>query len=202
MLIAGALVTLGLFSCGGGDRKRGETGQRGLSLRSGIAVGFWGVGAWIWGSLFVGRRFGVVVDESVRGTDVGSGMLDLVCRDGLRSCWLFLRDRLALPSRCVDDVLRGLRVGEASREAVGDWLTEFVAEDCFDVWLPAVAFVDGKGVPGAPACSFAISFVVGCMAVWVPSLTGGVLSMRAGELSSCRGACMPSDGTSLDWVNQ
>lgn len=36
-----------VLSWGGGDRKRGDTGHRGLSLRSTLKFGFWGVGAWI-----------------------------------------------------------------------------------------------------------------------------------------------------------
>lgn len=66
----------GLFSCGGGDRRRGETGHRGLSLGSVVTMGFRGVGASIAGSCGAGR-VGVGVDDRLLEED-GAGMLDLI----------------------------------------------------------------------------------------------------------------------------
>ena len=131
---------------------RGETGHLGLSLSSCTTGGFCGVGACICGSLLAGRRLGVV-DDRARGADVGSRILVLAGLDGLGSCWLFFRERVALPSRCVDELLRGFRAGEPSREAMGDWELELAADDCFEVCtLDTGAFADGRLEPPGAAC--------------------------------------------------
>lgn len=120
---------LDLLSCGGGDRKRGETGHRGLSLRS-ETIGFWGVGAWICGSCGVGGSTGVVVDDRLLDDGVRPGAPERICwRVGLRSCWLFWRDREPL-SRVDDVVLRALRPGDESLEARGECVAELFADDC------------------------------------------------------------------------
>lgn len=76
----------GLLSWGGGDRKRGETGHRGLSLRSEV-IGFWGVGAWICGSCGVGGSTGVVVEDRLLDDGVRPGAMERICwRVGLWSC--------------------------------------------------------------------------------------------------------------------
>lgn len=79
---------VGLFNMGEGDRKRGETGHRGLSFNSCGSVGFTGVGAWIGVSCCAaGSRVGVVVAERTRAADarpVTRGCL--ISREGLRSC--------------------------------------------------------------------------------------------------------------------
>lgn len=92
-----------------------------------MAGGFWGVGERSGFSLLTGRRLGVVADESVKGAD--SVEMDLVGRLGLESRWVLPRDRSALPDACATVVRRGLRAGEVSREAAGDWLRELVAEE-------------------------------------------------------------------------
>ncbi len=56
---------LGLLSTGGGDRRRGETGQRGASLGWSVGDDFWGTGARMVESEAAGTRVGVVEAEMV-----------------------------------------------------------------------------------------------------------------------------------------
>ena len=80
-------TTLGLPT-GGGDRSRGDIGQRGGSLGSAVVGGFWGVGALRVGSDETGGREGVVAADSMRcWAAVEGGLLGVVAgaRDGLTS---------------------------------------------------------------------------------------------------------------------
>lgn len=71
-------------------------------------------------------------EERVLDDVVGAGGLDLAGRVGLGSCWLFLRD--LRPLTLLDDAARRVfRVGDGSREAIGDCVTELLVEDCLDV---------------------------------------------------------------------
>lgn len=56
-----------------------------------------------------------------------------IWREGLRSCWLLVRDLDPL-SLLEDVVRRGLRVGDDSREARGEVVTEVFADDSCDVF--------------------------------------------------------------------
>lgn len=49
---------------GGGDRSLGDTGHRGASLISDVMEAFWGTGARIEGSDWVGCRVGIEAAES------------------------------------------------------------------------------------------------------------------------------------------
>lgn len=74
----------------------------------------------------------MAVDDKLRDDAVRGVALECIWRVGLRSCSLFLRDRE--PLRRVDDaVRRGLRVGDESRDVMGEWVTDVFAEDCWDV---------------------------------------------------------------------
>jgi hypothetical protein len=111
---------------GGGDRKRGEIGHLGVSLKFSARVedDFWGIDTLL--PEFDGAgRLGVVAAERllVAGADVGP--LDLVDRAGLRSCWLFLRDLVPGVLEMVD--LNG-RVGDGSRDGRGEGAADEVAE--------------------------------------------------------------------------
>lgn len=57
--------------------------------------------------------------------------LERIWRVGLNSVWLFVRDREG-PSLLAEVALRGLRVGEGSREACGDCEIELVPDECAD----------------------------------------------------------------------
>ncbi len=74
-----------------------------------------------------GRRVGVLADERVLEPGAGAGLpAGLAGRVGLRSCWLFLRERMPELADEVREVAvreRG-RVGEGSREGRGDWAAE------------------------------------------------------------------------------
>ena len=71
-----------------------------------------------------GSNVGVLVEDNVLEVGAGDGMLDLVCRDGLRSCWLFFRDRVPVPvpvDAALETAARRVgRVGEGSREGSGE----------------------------------------------------------------------------------
>jgi hypothetical protein len=170
--------TLALLVSGGGDRSRGETGHRGLSGAKDDLCD------WYWASWETGCRVGVAVAERLRGGSVGPGILVLVCRDGLMSCWLFLRDLLSL-SLVLEAVLRGWRAGEASREARGEWVVELLAVETLEDWPSGYAKVDASGGPG-----WRIAVVVamaGCETPGAASVTGDDLSMTAGVGRESRG---------------
>lgn len=122
-----------LLNWGGGDRRRGDTGHRGLSLSSALKTGFCGVGAWICCCCccsWEGASVGVLVEDNERD-GAAEDKLGRVVREGLLSVWLFFRDRLP-GKRFAEAVLRGRRVGEESLEAKGEGPTELLAEDCFE----------------------------------------------------------------------
>lgn len=128
---------------GGGERSRGETGHRGLSLKSGGAKGFRGVGDWIFISSAAGCKGGMAVDDRLLGVEACPDTPGRTGRCGLRSCWLFLCD-LGPLRRVADVVLRGFCVGDGSREGSGECVDELFADDCFDdLALSVVAMVDG-----------------------------------------------------------
>lgn len=79
-------------------------------------------------------------DDKLLEFGAGPGMLDLIWRAGLSSCWLFLRG-LEPASLLDEEALRGLRVGEDSREARGEEATELSAEDCLEGWCSEAAGV-------------------------------------------------------------
>lgn len=151
--------TLGLWSCGGGERSRGETGQRGLSRGYDCSVMidvFCGPADLAVRSDDTGNRVGVVAAEIVLEPGGRMDLTDRGVRAGLVSCWLFLLDldtAVAEAERAADvDALMRERVGETSREATGDWLKEVLAEDCFDGWLsspPAAEEKDSWEVSGS-----------------------------------------------------
>lgn len=102
-----AAEKLGRLSCGGGDRRRGETGHRGLSL-AGVSEFdgyFWGPVSLPSGSDEAGRRLGVVAAERIL-EGVWRGMWDRGVLAGLVSWWLFLLDRETAGGALVDDVDR------------------------------------------------------------------------------------------------
>jgi len=113
---------VGLF-IGGGDRSRGDTGQRGASLISDVIEGFWGTGARIVGSDCTGCRAGI--DAADRALCVAAAEGGFVCvldeRDGLTSCTLFFLDRPGPVERAVDelDLFSEGRTGEDSLEGRG-----------------------------------------------------------------------------------
>ncbi len=141
----------------GGERRRGETGQRGL-LRD--CSDFWGPGAWAIeeASEAAGSSVGVVSAERTAVFCEVVGML-LRVRVGLVSCGLFLRDAVGETAAdvgccccccCVDFVDTGAgdgvdvllaavtlmvlrdridgRAGEVSRDANGDVLADVAAD--------------------------------------------------------------------------
>lgn len=81
-------------------------------------------------------------------------MLDRICREGLRSCWL-LRRELAALNFVLEFVLLGCLTGEESREANGDAATELFADDCFDA-LPSGCVVEEFVLEGATDASAAV----------------------------------------------
>lgn len=205
MLIAGAscsvrrvgVVAPGRPSCGGGDRSRGDTGQRGLSFRSGMAEGFCGVGACSGGSLLLGRKFGVVVDDKVRVGVPRSWLLWRSCRVGLMSWWLFLRD--LFPVCLVDDVaLRGWRDGDPSREAAGDCAAELAADDCFEVWL-AVVELFGGGNDGPLGPVVLLVLLLDWAVPKAPSAAAEDLSIMVSESCGFCKLCM-STGAAINGV--
>lgn len=108
---------VGRLRTGGGERRRGEMGHRGLSRG---CSGFWGPDArMVEASDVVGSKVGIVAEERAPSFCVaGVGML-VRLRDGLVSCWLFLRDRVAGVAEadvadCCADVF-----GNVDKEAVG-----------------------------------------------------------------------------------
>lgn len=120
-----------LFEVGGGDRNRGDNGHRGLSFGSAGAKPFLcGVAGWC-GSLAAGGNKGVAEVDRLRAAAVCVGICDLERRVGLRSCWLFLRERV--PERRLEEVaFRIRRPGEPSREALGVVPLELAADEGFD----------------------------------------------------------------------
>lgn len=101
----GVVVLPFLGCCGGGERRRGDTGHFVLSLNSDDCAGFCGAGgawAWTWTwdcdcdceSLLAvtGTRAGVVVAERLRRPEAGPPRVDLRWGDGLWACWLLFRD--------------------------------------------------------------------------------------------------------------
>lgn len=108
---------------GGGDRSLGETGHLGDSRRcSNVAGDLMGAPTLEVKSEADGRRVGVLADDRVLDAGAGPGWLCLADREGLRSCWLFFRERRPEFADDVRDVAvrdSGL-VGEGSRDAKGD----------------------------------------------------------------------------------
>lgn len=144
-----------LFEFGGGDRNRGDIGHRGLSLESvGTTPFFCGVEACC-ASLTPGGRAGVAEVDRLRAAAVCVGICDLEGRVGLRSCWLFLRERV--PERRLEEVaFRIRRPGEASREGLGVVPLELAADEAFDAeW--GMPFVRASaGVAAAEAAGTAM----------------------------------------------
>lgn len=118
-----------LLWTGGGDLRRGETGQRGVSLISCPGKGFTGVGALIVESDRVGCSKGVEVADNalcVAAADGGLVLMLVGARDGLSSCTLFFLDLLGPVVRTEEALgFSGARTGEDSREA---W-AELVADE-------------------------------------------------------------------------
>lgn len=76
---------------------------------------------------------GVAVDDKLLDDAVRGGALERIWRVGLKSCSLFLRD--LEPLRRVDDAVRRvLRLGDESREAIGELVTDVFAEDRCEVF--------------------------------------------------------------------
>lgn len=69
-----------------------------------------------------GSSVGVLVEDNVLEVGDGDGMLDLDCRDGLSSCWLFFRDLVTvLVDAAFATAARNVgRLGEDSREGSGE----------------------------------------------------------------------------------
>lgn len=132
----------GLWRIGGGDRNLGEIGHLGDSRKCSMEVGdLTGCApAFELGSGTEGSRIGVLREESVFAEVGGNGGLLFCCgcpapREGLRSCWLFFRDRVvpALIDEACELVLCSGLVGEGSRDCSGDGAAEDAAEVA-DVW--------------------------------------------------------------------
>lgn len=128
----------GLFKAGGGDFKRGDTGQRGEPPEiSTVKADFCGCGVRNTVSDDEGGgNVGVVAaDICCRGADVGPFDLD---RGGLGSCVLFFLDllvdiRLALP------LLGKCLVGEGSLEPKGEAVSEVALDVHREVWVSTFA---------------------------------------------------------------
>lgn len=143
-----------LFAWGGGERRRGDTGHRELSLGSGM-LGFWGVEVGPVLSGFFWVNIGVPDAERLRADAAKLGIcdLDLV---GLGSFGLFVLEREPL-SLVVEVDFLGFRTGDASLEASGDVATEFAAEiglddECATPFARVV--VEGAEVGGSLGMDF------------------------------------------------
>lgn len=131
----------GLWRMGGGDRNLGETGHLGDSRRCSMEVGdLTGAPTLVLGSETDGKRVGVLADVNVLDVGAGCGTFCLDCREGLRSCWLFFRERTPEFANEVREAVRdnGL-VGDGSREGSG----EAAADDDADVAEVCEASLDG-----------------------------------------------------------
>lgn len=174
-----------LVEFGGGDRKRGETGQRGLSLKSAEGTPFF-CGVEVGGaSLATGGNEGAAEVDRLRVDAVCVGIWDREGRVGLSSCWLFLRERV--PERRLEDVaLRIKRPGEPSREAFGVVPLELAAEDALEAgW--ATPFVTGAAATAAEEAGTAMrEGGLLLLAGWAAGVEGagpGAPSEAAGGLS-------------------
>lgn len=111
------------MAVGGGERSRGETGQRGLSFKCSAVTGdLWGVATRAVASVLTRPRLGVVQEDILPAAGALGVLVFDDVRCGLVSCELFLRD-LVLP---VVEAALGApgrvawRPGEVSREARGE----------------------------------------------------------------------------------
>lgn len=117
---------LGRLRTGGGERRRGETGHRGLSRG---CSDFWGPDARaVDASDAVGRRVGIVEEARVAAFCVAAAGLLVRLRVGLVSCPLFLRDRIV-----------GVAEADGCADCFGNVGDEVDEEGCAGVDAPEMA---------------------------------------------------------------
>jgi hypothetical protein len=107
------------------------------------------------GSWAAGRSVGVVAGERVRVVAVGAEVIEREDRDGLSSCRLFFLDLEPVEDGFAMDDRRVGRIGDESRDANGEWLTELLAEDCFEgCWLSVTPkeALEVSNMPGRWLC--------------------------------------------------
>jgi hypothetical protein len=190
---------------GGGERSLGDTGQRGVSLRSEVTEGFWGTGAFMVESEEAGWRVGIEAADNALCWAAAEGgfVLALAERDGLTSWVLFFRDRPGpVVERVEVAVLRDGRLGDDSLDGLGEFAADGVRfgssffvggmEDVevsragFDVFTPAAA---GCSLAGGAVMSTgsAVSWVAPAMGVkGLSSMTVAVwLKLRSRSRGTC-----------------
>jgi len=165
---------------GGGDRSRGETGQRGVSLMSEVRDSFWGTGAFIVESDEAGWRVGIEAADSALCWAAAEGgfVLVLAERDGLTSWVLFFLDRPGpVADRAELPVLSDGRFGDDSRDGLGEFAAEgvrfgssFFVGGIEDVEVSRAGFE----MFGAAVCSLAGDAVMstGSVVSWVVPAIG------------------------------
>jgi hypothetical protein len=173
---------------GGGDRNLGDTGQRGVSLISGIAEGLRGTGALIVGSEVAGCKDGIDAADSARRVAAAEGGLVFVLaeRDGLTSCELFFLDRLGpVADRAVVVVfdLSDGRTGEDSREGFGELVADVARVVC-NLFVASREEVDESRAVGLQSPGTGWSLPAADVDVWAGSVGSWVALKMGVDLSS------------------
>lgn len=117
---------------GGGERSRGDTGHRGVSLSSDVTDNFWATCEWMEdGSNTAGCNLGIEAADSARCCAAAEGgfVFALADRDGLTSLALFFLERPGPADRAVTDLSEG-RTGDDSLEGSGELFAEVARLAC------------------------------------------------------------------------
>lgn len=110
---------LGRADVGGGDRRRGDTGQRGVSLRCSAVMGdFWGAETRVGEAVDTGPSLGVVAAEILVEEEPGVGAALVILEGLVSSCVLDLLGLEGVLLMEADRVSR--RLGDVSREFDGE----------------------------------------------------------------------------------